>query len=63
MLHTRITLILLAALGIAVPAHAQWIGRPEPAWEKEFQAWVADPHTKVFSGSFGRDLAKRQIEV
>ena len=61
--HTRIILTLLTALGLAGPAYGQWIGRPEPVWEKEFQAWVADPHMKVFPGSFGRNLSNRQIEV
>ena len=36
--HTRIILTLLTALGLAGPAYGQWIGRPESAWEKEFQA-------------------------
>ena len=63
MLRTKTALIVLTVLGFASALYAQWIGRPEPAWEKEFQAWVADPHTKVFSGSFGRNLSNRQIEV
>jgi hypothetical protein len=63
MTRTSIVLTLLTALGLAGSAYGQWIGRPEPAWEKEFQAWVADPHMKVFTGSFGRDLSRRQIEV
>ena len=63
MLRMKIVLILLTALGLAASAYGQWIGRPEPDWEKGFQAWIADPHVKIFPGSFGRDLTKRQIDV
>jgi len=59
----KIVLILLTAFGLAAFAYGQWIGRPEPDWEKGFQAWLADPHTKIFPSSFGRDLTRRQIEV
>ena len=58
--------IISAVLGIfcfAASSSGQWIGRPEPEWEKKFQAWVADPHKKIFPNSFGRELKGRQIEV
>ena len=63
MIRTKTVLVLLTTLGLAGSAYGQWVGRPEPAWEKSFQAWVADPHTKIFPSSFGRDLTKRQIEI
>jgi hypothetical protein len=46
-----------------MPAFAQWIGRPAPGWEKEFQAWVADVHKRVYPNSFGRDLQNRRIDL
>ena len=52
-----------SVLCLLPPASGQWIGRPEPAWEKKFQVWVADVHKHVYPNGFGRDLAKRQIEV
>lgn len=59
--------LLLFVVSIALfsrcETFGQWIGRPEPAWEKTFQTWVADPHKKVYPNSFGRDLARRQIEL
>jgi hypothetical protein len=54
---------VLAVVCVVTSAYGQWIGRPEPEWEKGFQAWVADPHLKVYPNSFGRDLKKRDIEV
>lgn len=63
MSYTKILLGLLVVLCVDYPLNAQWIGRPEPKWEKTFQAWVADPHKKIYPNSFGRDLTKRQIEV
>ena len=54
---------LLAVVCLVTSAYGQWIGRPEPEWEKRFQVWVADPHLKVYPNSFGRDLNKRDIEV
>jgi hypothetical protein len=61
----RRILLYIAGVLFCIPtvSLAQWIGRPEPGWEQHFQAWVADPHKHVFPNSFGRDLAKRQIEV
>ena len=61
----RRVLLLLLNIALLSPCEAfgQWIGRPEPAWEKTFQAWVADPHKKIYPNSFGRDLAKRLIEL
>jgi len=53
----------LPALCCICTISAQWIGQPEPAWEEDFQAWVADPHKRVYPSSFGRDLAKRKIEL
>jgi hypothetical protein len=50
-------------LFLSVPALAQWIGRAAPSWEKEFQAWVADIHKRVYPNSFGRDLQNRRIEL
>jgi hypothetical protein len=44
-------------------ASGQWIGRPEPAWEKTFQSWIADPHKRVYPGSFGRDLTVREVQL
>ncbi|HVX67965.1 MAG TPA: glycoside hydrolase domain-containing protein [Bryobacteraceae bacterium] len=58
---TKTAGFLLLVLSAGLPA--QWIGRPAPAWEKEFQAWVADPHKRIYPGSFGRDLDKRTIEL
>ncbi len=63
MLRTKIALLLIVVFGLVVSARAQWIGRAEPEWEKSFQAWVSNPHMKIFPGSFGRDLTKRQVEV
>ena len=63
MLSTNVLSIALTLFCLGTSASAQWIGRPEPEWEKKFQAWIADPHKKVFPNSFGRDLAKRQIEL
>ncbi len=63
MLRAKIALILILFLGFAASANGQWIGRAEPEWEKSFQAWVSDPHMKIFPSSFGRDLTKRQIEI
>ena len=58
---TRIAgVFLLTALA---GLQAQWIGRPAPAWESKFQAWIADPHKRVYPGSFGRDREKRSIEL
>jgi hypothetical protein len=54
---------LLAVVCLVTSAYGQWIGRPEPEWEKRFQVWVADPHLKVYPNSFGRDLNNRDIEV
>jgi hypothetical protein len=56
-------LLALGGLLCAGVAPAQWIGRPEPAWEAKFQVWIADPHKRVYPASFGRDLAKRKIQV
>ena len=54
----------LAAITLFLsPAPAQWIGRPAPAWESGFQAWVADIHKHVFPNGFGRDLARRTVEL
>ena len=57
------TVFRLSLILVSLPAFAQWIGRPEPAWEKEFQVWVADIHKRVYPNSFGRDLQIRQIEM
>jgi hypothetical protein len=60
----RLLLFLVSfALFSRCETFGQWIGRPEPGWEKTFQTWVADPHKKVYPNSFGRDLARRQIEL
>ncbi|HVN81216.1 MAG TPA: glycoside hydrolase domain-containing protein, partial [Terriglobia bacterium] len=58
---TKIISTVLSILCLSTSVSAQWIGRPEPEWEKNFQAWIADPHKKIFPNSFGRDLTKRQI--
>lgn len=50
---------LLLVLAAGLPA--QWVGRPAPPWEKEFQAWVADPHRRIFPGSFGRNPVREAI--
>jgi hypothetical protein len=63
MRNKEMLLVVGLMVGLSPCLHAQWIGRPEPAWEKEFQVWVADPHLKVFPNSFARDLAKRLIEL
>jgi hypothetical protein len=55
--------IACALVFIIWSACAQWIGRPEPAWESKFQVWVADIHKHVFPNSFGRDLARRVIDL
>jgi hypothetical protein len=57
------TALRLSLLLVSLPAFTQWIGRPAPEWEKEFQAWVADVHKHVYPNSFGRDLQHRQIEM
>jgi Glycoside hydrolase 123, catalytic domain/Glycoside hydrolase 123 N-terminal domain len=54
---------LLFALLVPGALRSQWIGRPEPSWERQFQAWIADPHKRVYPGSFGRDLEKNSIEL
>jgi hypothetical protein len=61
--RVRTILGIFAVMFVVNAAHGQWIGRPEPQWEKRFQAWVSDPHIKVYPGSFGRDLARRDIDV
>jgi sialidase-1 len=63
MLPSKIMSTVLGIFCLVASVSGQWIGRPEPKWEKTFQAWVADPHKKIFPNSFGRDLTKRQIEV
>src|SRR4051794_29856890 len=59
-MRTGLTCLLLS---LSTAASAQWIGRPAPAWENEFQAWVADVHKHVYPNSFGRDLQNRKIEL
>ena len=31
--------------------------------EDAFQTWIADPHRRVFYGSFGRDLETKLVEL
>ncbi len=61
--RAKIISTLLSIFSLVASSSGQWIGRPEPEWEKKFQVWLADPHKKIFPNSFGRDLTKRQIEV
>jgi Domain of unknown function (DUF4091)/Family of unknown function (DUF6067) len=60
MRKTRFVVLFQTALAVAF---GQWVGRPEPEWEERFQAWVASPQQHVYPNSFGRDLARRTIDV
>ena len=58
----KIRVVVLVLIAVEA-GFGQWIGRPEPEWEGRFQAWVASPPQHVYPNSFGRDLARRTVEV
>ncbi len=60
MQHTQY--FLLGCLIVAFLACPSCTGNSRPT-DEDFQAWVADPHHRIYPGSFGRDLKERDVVI